>query len=147
MTKSFDTLYESIISEVVVGSKKRNRIGQNNPRMRRKHKPGMGRKGGRLRDADHITAMPRQIKKHAAHIRPVGKTIGNETGKHSKDPLAKPVYGKGIGGMKLRNNPSQRGIATKRTGNPYSSNHFDNATDRRIMDRMEKVVKNVRAGK
>lgn len=130
MTNNFDALYESLLSEVVVGSAKRN-------------KPGMGRKGGKLRDINHVTSKPRRIKKHAAHIRPVGKSIGNETGKHSKNPNSKPVYSKS--GVKPNKNRSQRSLKVK--GNPYSSRHDEFGTQRKIADRREKLLKNMEEGK
>lgn len=120
MTKNFNTFFESIINEVLVGSKKRNKRLEEN-----------------AGDINHITQMPRNIKKHPAHIRPVGKAMGNETGKHSKDPSSLPVYSKG--GIKPFKNKSQRsGI-----GSPYSSNHMKNGVNRKMAHRREKLLKSL----
>ena len=125
MTNKFDTLFESIITEVLSGSKKRNKV------------PGMGRKGGPQRDINHITPMPRQMDKHAAHIRPVGKVIGNETGVHSKDPLSKPVYSKN--GIKPFQNSSQREL--KGGNGPYSVDHAKFGTKRRLFKRRQNLLR------
>lgn len=123
MTEEFDKLYNTIISEVLVGSKKRNKkLDENN-----------------LADVNHITAMPRNINKHPAHIRPISKTIGNETGVHSKKPDAKPVYAKG--GMRHMKNASQRASSLK--ASPYSSNHFKHGTRRTLADRRRKLIKSL----
>lgn len=123
MTDAFDELYKTIISEVLVGSKKRNkRLEENN-----------------TPDVNHITPTPRIINKHPAHIRPVGQSIGNETGVHSKDPNAKPVYAKG--GLRRMKNASQRSRSLRNS--PYSSNHDKFGTRRTLATRREKLLKSV----
>ena len=137
MTKEFDQLYESIIHEVLSGSNKRNKNSTN--RLYSKNNPGMGRKGGRMRDLKHATPMPRQILKHAAHIRSVGQTMGNETGAETKKPGANPVYAKR--GLRHMRNDSQRHI--QKGNNPYSSNHFEKGTQLNLAKRREKLLKSV----
>lgn len=102
-----------------MGSKKRNKIVDET-----------------FNDINHIVQNPRLIKKHAAHIRPVGQAIGNETGVHSKRPDAKPVYAKD--GRKKMRNASQRLKANK---SPYSSEHYKAGTKRNFVDRREKLLK------
>ncbi len=125
MTNKFDALCESIISEVLSGSNKRNKV------------PGMGRKNGPQRDINHIIPMARNIQKHAAHIRPVGKVIGNETGVHSKDPTSKPVYAKN--GIKPFQNSSQRDL--KGGSGPYSVDHAKFGTKRKLKSRRERLLR------
>lgn len=120
MTKNFNTLYESIINEVLSGSKKRNR-----------KTPGMGRKGGKSRDLAHATPMPREVD-HPAHLMPYRKSKINNTGAGSKDPTSHPVYMKN--GVKPSHNKSQRGFS------PYSSNHNRNQTKRNHMDRRRNMI-------
>lgn len=77
MTKKFDAYCEQLLSEVLVGSKKRNKIEEN---------------------INNIIAKPRSVHRGAGSIK--RRTIGqshdrgnkNRTGRVSKDPRVKPVY-------------------------------------------------------
>lgn len=122
MTNRFNNAYRRIIRETLVGSKQRNKL-----------------KSGKQRKLGNARAKSRQIKKHAAHIRPTGKVTGNETGKHSKDQDSKPVYAKN--GVKPRINASQRTSKNRRDGLPYSSNHGAAGTNRNHSDRRDKLLK------
>lgn len=117
MDKKFDKVMEGILREILSGRNIQNKI--NEPR-----------------DVDHITAMPRLINKHAAHIRPINKVIGNETGVHSKNPTSKPVYSKN--GVKPNKNKSQRPLSNK---SPYSAHHDKFGTKRKLADRRNKLLK------
>jgi|TARA_R110000803_G_scaffold29817_1_gene67763 hypothetical protein len=131
MTRKFNQVYENILHETLVGSKKRNKL------------PGMGRKGGKQRDLAHARAQARQLKKHAAHIRPSNKVTGNETGVHSKRPDSKPVYAN-KNGIKPMTNTSQRTLPKGKR--PYSSNHTDRGVTRKLKDDREKIMRDLENG-
>lgn len=113
MTDKFESLLESLLKEVLIGTQKRNK----------------------LRDLNHITPTPR-ILNNPSHIRPINKSIGNETGVHSKRPDSKPVYHKN--GIKPNKNKSQRPLSNK---TPYSARHDKAGTKRNLMARREKLLK------
>lgn len=117
MTEKFDRLIESLLREVLSGTSKRNK----------------------LKDMNHITPTPR-ILNNPSHIRPVNKSIGNETGVHSKDPDSKPVYYKR--GVKPSKNKSQRNKLNSK--NPYSARHDKHGTQLNLAARREKMLKNLK---
>lgn len=75
MTKLFDTLFEKVLSEVLIGSAKRNKM---------KRESSM----------DKILPHPRSVKKGWGQLkrRTIGQANKNKTGKISKDPRSKNVY-------------------------------------------------------
>ena len=127
MTRKFNKVYRGIIHETLVGSKKRNK------------RPGIGRKGGPSKNIEHVRPHARIMQKHSAHIRPTHKVTGNETGKHTKDPEAKPVYAT-KNGIRPTTNKSQRPMQSKRNL-PYSSGHSAAGTKLNLKDRREKLLK------